>query len=132
MTVNRILAAGLVVVLAAACATITKGTDQQVSVDTPGYPGAKCSLTSRGIGNRSIVTPALVTLPKSKFDIAVSCEAACAKGEGVIVSGVEAMTAGNVLAGGVIGLGVDSASGALNKYTERNSIAMVPVPGCST
>ena len=128
---RMILGAGAAVTLLAACATITKGTDQQVAIDTPGYPGAECTLTSKGIGVKSVVTPAVVTLPKSKFDIAVNCEAVCTKGEGVIVSGVEAMTAGNVLVGGVVGLGVDSASGALNKYSERNSIAMVATPGCS-
>lgn len=112
------------------CATITKGTDQQISLDTPGYPGSQCKLSSRGIGTRNVVTPAMIVLPKSKFDIAVTCQAACAKGQGVIISGTEAITAGNVLIGGVVGLGVDSASGAMNKYTEQTTIAMTPIPGC--
>lgn len=120
----------LALALLCGCATITKGTDQQISLDTPGYPGSQCKLSSRGIGTRSVVTPALVVLPKSRFDIAVTCEAACARGQGVIVSGTEAVTAGNVLIGGVVGLGVDSASGAMNKYTEQTAIAMTPVPGC--
>jgi hypothetical protein len=34
---------------------------------------------------------------------------------GVIKSSVEAMTAGNILVGGVIGLGVNAMSGAINK-----------------
>jgi hypothetical protein len=37
-------------------------------------------------------------------------------GVGTLASSVEAMTAGNILVGGVIGLGVDPASGAINKY----------------
>jgi len=40
------------------------------------------------------------------------------------------MTAGNVVFGGVIGLGIDAASGAMNKYQPRVEIAMSPVPNC--
>jgi len=40
------------------------------------------------------------------------------------------MAAGNVVIGGVIGLGVDAATGAMNKYADRTSILMVPVQGC--
>src|SRR5689334_9040204 len=98
------------------CATVVKGTDQQVSLDTPGYPGATCTLTSNAFGMRRVVTPAVVDLPKSKHNVAVNCKKGCAKGSGVISSGVEAMTAGNVIVGGVIGLGVDAATGAMNKY----------------
>ena len=36
------------------------------------------------------------------------------------------MSAGNVLLGGVIGLGVDAASGAMNKYPDIVTVAMVP------
>lgn len=127
---KRLLICGFGLLLGA-CATVTKGTDQQIALDTPGYPGSTCTLTSRGIGTRKVVTPAVLSLPKSKFDISVSCESRCARGSGVIVSGTEGMTAGNVLVGGVIGLGVDSASGALNRYTEQNIVAMQPVSGCA-
>jgi hypothetical protein len=40
------------------------------------------------------------------------------------------MTAGNVLLGGVVGLGVDSASGAMNHYNANNQIAMSLDPAC--
>jgi hypothetical protein len=40
------------------------------------------------------------------------------------------MTAGNVLFGGIIGLGVDAASGAMNKYDSGVEVMMTPVPGC--
>ena len=38
------------------------------------------------------------------------------------------MTAGNVVFGGVIGLGIDAASGAMNKYQPGVEIAMSPHP----
>jgi hypothetical protein len=50
----------------------------------------------------------------------------------VIASGAEVMTAGNVLVGGVVGLGIDAATGAMNKYTEDNQFTMVPIQGCRT
>lgn len=49
--------------------------------------------------------------------MAVTCQAQC-YGDGVstLASHTEVMAADNVLFGGVIGLGVDAASGAMNKY----------------
>ncbi len=40
------------------------------------------------------------------------------------------MAAGNVVLGGVIGLGVDAATGAINKYADRTSITMIPIQAC--
>src|SRR5438105_11586833 len=116
--------------ITAGCATIVKGTDQQVSIDTPGYSGAECTLTSTSIGSRSLITPAVLTLPKSKENIAVRCHKGCAKGTGIIASNTEEMSAGNILVGGVIGLGVDAASGAMNKYNDQNQIALTADPSC--
>jgi hypothetical protein len=113
------------------CATVTKGTDQLVFIDTPGYAGANCKLTSKGIGGyRQIVTPANIELPKSRRDIAVQCTHPCGTGSGMIPSNLEGMTAGNLLVGGVIGLGVDAASGAMNKYSAMNQIVMTPNGKC--
>ena len=112
------------------CATIVKGTDQQVSIDTPGFAGAQCRLSSKAIGVRQVVTPAIITLPKSKENVAVECNLGCARGTGVIASSLETMTAGNVLLGGVIGLGVDAATGAMNHYTDRNQIHMQNDSAC--
>jgi hypothetical protein len=43
---------------------------------------------------------------------------------------MEGMTAGNIILGGVIGLGVDAASGAMNKYTPEIQVIMTPIAGC--
>lgn len=124
---SRITAAlfGLLSILFAGCSTIVKGTDQQVSVNTPGVNGAKCQLQSPAIGTRTVQTP------KSKHNVAVTCQAQCyAKGVGTLASHTEMMTAGNVLFGGIIGLGVDAASGAMNKYDPGVEVVMTPLPGC--
>lgn len=111
-------------VMLAGCATMVKGTSQQISLDTPGFPGAECTLRSKDFGTRKVVTPANFELPKSKHDIAVECRKGCARGAGTIASNLEGMTAGNIVAGGVVGFGVDAATGAMNKYNENNQIAM--------
>ncbi len=115
----------------AGCATITKGTTQMVAVDTPGVAGANCQLTSSAIGNVSLVTPGTINLQKGSENITVRCKKECFNdGTGIIGSNTETMVAGNIIAGGPIGLGVDAISGAMNKYNEQNQIAMVPIQGC--
>lgn len=130
---SRITAAlfGLLSILFAGCSTIVKGTDQQVSVNTPGVNGAVCQLQSPAVGTRTVQTPANIVLPKSKHNVAVSCQAQCyAKGVGTLASHTEMMTEENVLFGGIIGLGVDAASGAMNKYDPGVEVVMTPLPGC--
>lgn len=124
-----ILSAGL---LSVGCASITKGVDQNVAVDTPGAPGATCTLTSPAIGSRVVQTPSTIVLEKSQHNIAVRCTKTCYQdGIGIIPSHTEAMAAGNVVVGGVVGLAVDAATGAMNKYNETNQIIMVPIQGCA-
>jgi hypothetical protein len=48
----------------------------------------------------------------------------------VLASETEIMTAGNVVFGGVIGLGIDAASGAMNKYQPGVDVIMSPIPNC--
>ena len=120
-----------VLLVMAGCASLTKGTTQQISIDTPGVPGASCTLTSQGIGSKIVVTPGTLILDKSQHNVAVTCKKECFQdGVGVIAASTEAMAAGNIIAGGVVGLAVDAATGAMNKYNDVNQIAMVPVQGC--
>jgi hypothetical protein len=118
-------------ILLSGCSTIVKGTEQQVSVATPGVQGEMCTLTSPAVGTRTVQTPGTIGLPKSRHNVAVSCVAQCYNiGVGILASEVEIMTAGNVLFGGVIGLGINAASGAMNKYEPGVEVAMTPIPNC--
>ena len=74
---GRVCAAlcGLISICLGSCSTIVKGTEQQVSVNTPGVQGAMCQLQSPAIGSRTVQTPGNVILPKSKHNVAVSCTA---------------------------------------------------------
>jgi hypothetical protein len=122
---------GAISLLLGSCSTIVKGTEQQVSVNTPGVPGAMCQLQSPAIGIRTVQTPANIILSKSKNNVAVSCTAQCySPGVNTLASHTEVMTAGNILFGGIIGLGVDAASGAMNTYDPAVEVMMTPMPGC--
>jgi hypothetical protein len=101
---GRVIAALVCIVslFLGSCSTIVKGSQQQVSVNTPGVPGAMCQLQSPAIGIRTVQTPANITLPKSKHNVAVSCTAQCySPGVSTLASHTEVMTAGNVVFGGI-------------------------------
>lgn len=122
-----VLAFALVLV---GCATITKGTTQTIAVDTPGVPGATCTIQTPS-GPRGLVTPGNVALDKQSSALPITCTKECyVMGTSMIPSNTESMAAGNVLLGGVIGLGVDAASGAMNKYPDLVTVAMMPDQAC--
>lgn len=117
----------------AGCATIAHGTTQTVAVNTPGVPGAVCTLTSPSIGSQTITTPGVITLAKGSSAVSIRCSKACyGDGAGVLTSSMDGMTAGNVVVGGVIGLGVDAATGAMNQYAPQADIVMTPDDSCAT
>jgi hypothetical protein len=112
------------------CATITKGTTQTIAIDTPGAPGAICTIQTQS-GPRGVTTPGNVTLDKASSPLPITCTKECyVAGSSIIPSGTETMAAGNVLLGGIIGLGVDAATGAMNKYPDIVTVAMTPDPSC--
>lgn len=122
---------GLIIALAlVGCATITRGTTQVVAIDTPGVPGATCTIQTQS-GPQVVTTPGSVTLSKGSASLPVQCTKQCyLLGSSILPSGTEAMAAGNVIFGGVVGLGVDAASGAMNKYPDLFTVAMSPDPAC--
>lgn len=112
------------------CATITKGTSQTVAVDTPGVPGAFCTIQTQS-GPQVVTTPGNIVLAKGSSALPIQCTKECyVVGSSIIPSGTETMTAGNVVFGGIVGLGVDAASGAMNKYPDIVTVAMTPDPAC--
>lgn len=130
MFVSRYIALIACAFFLVSCATITKGTTQVVAVDTPGVPGAACTIQTQS-GPQVVTTPGAVTLSKGSNALPIQCTKECyIMGSSIIPSGTEAMAAGNVILGGVIGLGVDAASGAMNKYPDIVTVAMTPDPAC--
>ncbi|RTL81448.1 MAG: hypothetical protein EKK29_17895 [Hyphomicrobiales bacterium] len=123
---------GLVTSMAmAGCATMTRGTTQTVAINT-GASGAVCTLISPSIGTQTVTTPGVVTLAKGSSAVSIRCSKECySDGTGVLASNMDGMTAGNVVVGGVIGLGVDAATGAMNQYAPQADIVMAPDGSCT-
>jgi hypothetical protein len=113
------------------CATIFQGTHEDITVLTS-PDGAHCEMNRKGRHLDSIeTTPGLVEIKKTKDNILVTCgKAGYQNGHQLLHSGVASYTFGNFLVGGLIGWGVDSATGADNEYPEAVNINLVPIgPG---
>lgn len=110
---GAVLALGVAV---SGCATIIKGTTQDISVNTTPVGGADCTLVNSE-GTWYLTTPGTVKVHKTKTDLDITCKKdGYAPGHIVAISHFNGTTAGNILLGGVIGIGVDAASGADNEY----------------
>lgn len=115
------------VTLLASCATVTSGTTQTIGiVSEPG--GATCEMRRDGALLASVhLTPEVIRIPRSKNDIELVC-----KRDGyeptteIIESKFSGATIGNFLAGGLIGVAVDAASGANNFYPDQVTVLMQP------
>lgn len=110
--------------LMSGCASIASGTSQDITINTtPG--GAQCELLRQSTKIAECKTPCTLTVQKSKHDITLQCSKAGYETASVINnSGSEGATWGNVIAGGVIGWGVDSATGADNHYNENMNLTL--------
>jgi uncharacterized protein YceK len=116
----------LVIMALSGCASIVKGTSQSIAITTPPTTGATCVLSSAE-GNWTVTSPGAVTVEKSKEDIQVRCtKPGWQEGFATIPSNFEGWTVGNILLGGIIGLGVDAATGAINEYPHAFQVPMIP------
>jgi len=124
----KLIAALAAAVSLSACSTIVNGSNQMVKFNTGDVEGANCVATggSDYAVNESFTTPAEVKLPRSKKKIDITCDKeGYETGTKSILGKVEGSTAGNIIAGGGIGLGVDALTGAIYKYPDTVVIDMV-------
>ncbi len=119
------------VALLPACATVVEGTSDTVTLSTT-PAGATCTVDRNGERVAAVAaTPGSVRISKSRHDLNVTCTK-----EGYQLATTAASsrftgsTFGNVIAGGVIGVVVDAASGANNRYPSdvRIELAENPAP----
>lgn len=113
------------------CAAVFDGTTQQISVNTT-PPEARCRLMRLASPIGEIPsTPGAVTIQKTKHDITIVCSK-----PGFVDatyqnhSGIAGATFANILGGiitGGIAWGIDSASGADNKYESQVNMTLLPV-----
>ncbi len=106
------------------CASIIRGTTQTIAISTPPTTGAACNLSSPA-GNWHLISPGIASVEKSRNNIRVHCDkpgwnSAIAS----IPSNFEGWTLGNLLFGGLIGVGVDAATGAINEYPDDFQVPM--------
>lgn len=113
--------------LLSACATVTSGTDHTLLVESD-PAGAACMLRRDGANIGEVnPTPSAIRISKSRHDITVNCEKAEHEPTSrTVTAGFQAMTLGNVLIGGVVGLAADLASGAAITYPESVKVVLWP------
>jgi hypothetical protein len=125
-TFTALLAAGSVLLLAG-CATITKGTQQTITISTD-PAGAVCNLT-RDAKPLAVVnpTPGSIPIEKAMGSISILCKKpGYLDAAGALASEFQAWTFGNIILGGLIGIAVDAASGAMHEYPAMVTITLEP------
>jgi hypothetical protein len=129
MDTNRVCtsATTLALVLVSGCATIVTGASEGVTVESD-PSGATCSV-ARGQEQLAAIsaTPAQVTLTKGWSDLAVDCKKeGNATSKITVPSSFQPWTLGNILLGGVIGIAIDAASGAITEYPKVITLFLAP------
>jgi hypothetical protein len=125
----RACAALALATLSGACASMTTGTTQSISV-TSEPSEADCTLTRDGQSLGTIKTPGPVKVKRDARAIQVTCKKdGHEEGLSIVNSRFEGATMGNLILGGAVGLAVDVASGASNRYDDTVMVKLAPLPG---
>ncbi len=118
----------LAILTLSACATIVSGTQQSVFIDTPFVEDAACTLKDSKSGSWHLpATPGSASVTKGNGPLNITC-----KKKGYLTTTVsvddefQGATLGNIILGGGIGILVDSASGAAQKYPDKIIVWMKP------
>jgi len=123
MNVRCVVAASTIGLALSGCATVIEGTDQTLKVTTLPEVGAECVLTGTS-GSYYITTPGSVTIPRTQRDLRLECDKdGYEHNWATVQSHFNGAMIGNVVVGGLIGVGVDAATGA--GYTFPN---VLPLP----
>ena len=111
------------------CASIVSGTSQSLFVDTPTVNGAKCQLTDSKSGTWFLESsPGSVTVAKGNGPMNIVCKKEEYKtGTVVLEEGIAGAVLGNIILGGGIGIFVDAATGAAQKYPDKATVWMEPL-----
>jgi hypothetical protein len=119
--------AALAILLLSGCATLTTSSSQTVTLTTD-PAGAACTFKRDGkVVGIVNPTPGSLMVSKSHTAIDVSCiKDGYVDAAGTVGSKFQAMTFGNILFGGIIGIAVDAASGATAEYEPQITIRLTP------
>jgi hypothetical protein len=131
MNIQTIAAIAAIGVALSGCATIVDGSKQSVSVSTLPVQGAACTLHNSE-GTWYVTSPGSVEVHKTKHDLEITCaKDGYQPGKQVATAKFGGATFGNILAGGIIGVGIDAASGA-NYYYENPLTVPLGAPATLT
>lgn len=125
---KKLITSGLAILLAmslTSCASIVSGTNQSVSVKTGNVTGANCELKNNKGKWYVSNTPGSVVVNRSYDNLDVNCtKKGYPQGKESVKSHTKGMAFGNVVFGGVVGAGVDVASGAAYDYPNEIDVPM--------
>jgi len=112
-----------------ACASITSGTQQAIFVETPLLNGAACKLTDSKQGSWYLpASPGSVSVQKGDGPMNVVCDKdGYITGIASVDEEIAGATLGNIILGGGIGIFIDAATGAAQKYPDKVTVWMRPV-----
>ena len=110
-----------------ACSTIVEGTSQDIAINT-NPSRANCGIERQGTTIARVnSTPGSALVSKTKHDITIRCNKDGYHESTFMNKSDAAMaTFGNMVAGGLIGWGIDSATGADNKYSSPVNVTLIP------
>lgn len=102
------------------CASITKGSTKNISVNTTPMDGAECLLTN-STGSWTVEqTPAFVKVNRDNSAMDVSCKKGAMEGRQRISYSPEPAAFGNiVMIGGIVGAAIDLKTGAAFNYPDK-------------
>lgn len=110
------------------CASIVTGQQQSIHITTPPADGAACTLTNSR-GTWYVRSPGSAWVKKSWSDITAQCsKAGWQTTTAMIPSGFAPWFLGNFIFGGLIGMGTDVGTGAVNTYPKSFVVRMQPPP----
>lgn len=114
--------------LTGACATIMEKDTQQLSIKTRPESQAECRYGTDAMDS-TLTAPGTITVERSRKDIDIRCtdKATGSSGDATIASGIEPWFWGNILIGGLLGVGVDFSTGNAWLYPEETSIPLKDV-----
>lgn len=105
------------------CASIVSGTTQKVGVTT-NVSGARCTLENPKGAWTVYDTPGTAEVEKARGPLDIECKKYGLRGHQLVESTTEGMAFGNVVFGGIIGGGVDMATGAAYHYPSSVHVDM--------
>jgi hypothetical protein len=116
------------VALLPGCATVLKGTQDTVALDTV-PAGANCTVDRNGDRVGEVATPGTVRLSKSRHDLHVTCaREGYQTAQTVAHPRFNGATFFNILLGGIPGMVIDAASGANMTYPPEVRLGLAPNP----